>query len=59
MKTRVPVPVAALIWIIVGIILASNKHYGEIHTGSQLATFILAVALWPILAFGGSVGIQF
>lgn len=59
MKTRVPVPLALLIWVVVGIILASSKNYGEIHDGSQLATFILAIVLWPILAFDGSVAIHF
>jgi hypothetical protein len=57
--TRVRIPVVLLIWVIVGIIVAINNNYGHIHNGSDLATFILAVVLWPILVFGGDVLIRF
>ena len=59
MNTRVRVPVVLLIWVIVGIIVAMNKGYGDIDNSSELATFILAVILWPIPALGGRVGIRF
>ncbi|WP_250280456.1 MULTISPECIES: hypothetical protein [unclassified Frankia] len=57
MRTRVQVPFAALIWFAVGIIVAINRDY-QVHTGSQLATFVLAVTSWPVLLLGGSVQIQ-
>ena len=59
MATRVRIPVVLLIWVVVGIVIAMNNNYGHIHNGSQLATFILAVVLWPILVFGGDVLIVF
>jgi hypothetical protein len=59
MNTRVRVPVLLLIWVIIGIIVAMNKGYGDIDNASELATFILAVILWPIPATGGRVGIRF
>jgi hypothetical protein len=59
MGTRVRIPLVLLIWVIVGIAVAVNQNYGHIHNGSQLATFILAVVLWPILVFGGDVLIVF
>lgn len=59
MNTRVRIPVIVLIWIIIGVIVAINKEYGDIDNSSELATFILAVVLWPIPAFDGQVGIRF
>ncbi|WP_165035016.1 MULTISPECIES: hypothetical protein [Protofrankia] len=58
MRTRVQVPIVALVWFAVGIVAAISKNY-QVHSGSQLATFVLAVIIWPILVLGGTVSIQF
>jgi hypothetical protein len=58
-NTRVRVPILVLIWVIIGLIVAINKDYGDIDNASEFATFILAVILWPIPATGGRVGIRF
>ncbi|WP_322768604.1 hypothetical protein [Frankia sp. Cr1] len=58
MRARVQVPIVALIWLVVGIIVALSKSY-EVHTGSQLVTFVLAVTLWPIPLLGGTMTVQF
>jgi hypothetical protein len=50
-------PLMFLIWIVIGVIVAVNKGYSDIDNGSELATFILAVLVWPIPALGGRVGI--
>ncbi|MGH9111186.1 MAG: hypothetical protein ACRDZN_02630 [Acidimicrobiales bacterium] len=58
MLSRVSIPV--IIWVVVGVIVAISKDYSDhLDNGSQIATFILAVVLWPILAFDGAVAIRF
>lgn len=60
MKTKIPVPLFLLLWVVVGVIIAVNKDYGHhLKDASRISTFILAVLLWPILAANGSVGITF
>jgi hypothetical protein len=60
MRGRVRIPIVLLIWIIIGVLVAVNKGYGEVmENASNVATFILAVMLWPIPALDGSVGIVF
>jgi hypothetical protein len=50
----------ALAWFIIGVIVAINEDYGRsLDSASQVATFLLAVVLWPIPATGGAVMIQF
>ena len=54
------IPVILLIWVVVGVIVAITKDYGNsIDSGSEIATFIFAVILWPIPATGGQVAIVF
>jgi hypothetical protein len=49
-----------LVWLIIGVIVAINNHYGRtLENASEVATFIFGVLLWPILAFGGDVLIHF
>jgi hypothetical protein len=48
-----------LLWVIIGVVVAINNGYDEMHNASEIATFVLAVILWPIPAFGGRVGIRF
>jgi hypothetical protein len=52
-------PIVVLVWVIIGVIVALNKDYGDVHNASQVATFILAVILWPIPALDGAVAIRF
>lgn len=59
MHTRVRVPVILLIWVIIGVVVAINKGYDSFDNASEVATFLLAVVLWPILAFDGRVAIRF
>ncbi|WP_322761008.1 hypothetical protein [Frankia sp. Cr2] len=58
MRTRAQVPIVALVWLVVGIVIAVSKTY-EVHNGSQVVTFILAVILWPIPLLGGTITVQF
>ncbi|MGH9234227.1 MAG: hypothetical protein ACRD0R_12935 [Acidimicrobiales bacterium] len=54
------IPTLLLIWVIIGVIVAINKGYGEVmENASNVATFALAVMLWPIPALDGSVAIVF
>lgn len=60
MRGRVRIPIVLLIWIIIGVLVAVNKGYGEVmENASNVATFILAVMLWPIPALDGAVAIIF
>jgi hypothetical protein len=60
MRGRVRIPVVFLIWVIIGILVAVNKGYGEVmENASNVATFMLAVVLWPIPALDGAVSIVF
>lgn len=57
---RVHIPVVVLIWVVIGVIVAVNKGYGDVmENASHVATFALAVALWPIPALDGQVAIAF
>jgi hypothetical protein len=61
MYSRVSIPWLLLIWLVIGVLVAANKGYAEhIDEGAdQIATFILAVILWPIPALGGAVAVRF
>ena len=60
MRGRVRIPILMLIWIIIGVFVAVNKGYANaVDNASQVATFVLAVFLWPIPALDGAVGITF
>ncbi len=60
MRGRVNIPIVLLIWVIIGVLVAVNKGYGEVmENASNVATFVLAVAIWPIPALDGSVAIAF
>ena len=48
----VRIPIVLLIWLVIGVIVAVNKDYAEAWR-AQLATFVLAVFLWPIPALDG------
>jgi hypothetical protein len=60
MRGRISVPIVALVWVIIGVLVAVNKDYGEsFDNASQVATFLLAVVLWPIPALDGQVAVVF
>lgn len=60
MRGRVHIPILLVIWLIIGVLVAVNKGYGEVmDTASDVATFMLAVVLWPIPALDGQVAIIF
>ena len=59
MSRTIELNLLLLLWVIIGVVVAINKGYGEIHNASQMATFVLAVIVWPIPAFDGRVGIHF
>jgi hypothetical protein len=41
------------IYLIVGIVVASNKHYlGDIDTLREIVSALLAIVLWPLLLLG-------
>lgn len=59
-EANMRIPVILLIWVVVGVIVAITNDYGNsIDSGSEIATFIFAVILWPIPATGGQVAIVF
>jgi hypothetical protein len=42
-----------LVWVIVGVALASQKHYlSDFGTWRQVLSAILAIVLWPLLLLG-------
>jgi len=60
MSRNVSISWFLLIWLIVGVVVAINKDYARsLDTASEVATFLLAVLLWPIPATGGAVFIHF
>jgi hypothetical protein len=60
MASRISISWVLLVWLIIGIVVAINKDYAKsLDTADQIATFLLAVLLWPIPATGGAVGISF
>jgi len=60
MNSRVSLAWVLLVWLIIGVVVAINKDYGRaLDNASQIATFLLAVILWPIPATGGVVLISF
>lgn len=45
--------ILGLIWIIVGVALASSKNYlDSLDTIRELVSAALAIALWPLLLLG-------
>jgi hypothetical protein len=60
MSGRVRIPIVFLVWVVIGVLVAVNKDYAEtMDNASQVATFLLAVVLWPIPALDGQVAIVF
>ena len=59
MLGRFSIPWVVVIWVVIGLVVAINKGFADsLNGGSEVATFILAIALWPIPALDGNVLIQ-
>jgi hypothetical protein len=60
MRSRFSIWWVAVIWFGIGLVVAANKNYARsLDSASEIATFILAVILWPVPATDGAVRIQF
>jgi hypothetical protein len=60
MDKRFSVSWVIVIWLVVGVVVTINHHYGDqLQNASQVATFTAGVLLWPVLATGGNVFIAF
>jgi hypothetical protein len=59
MGSRSFFPIVLLVWVVIGVVVALSKDYGNVDNASQAATFVLAVILWPIPALDGAVAIRF
>lgn len=59
-RTSLPQVWILVAWLLIGVIVAINQDYGQqLDNASRVATFMLGVLLWPILAIGGDVAIHF
>lgn len=60
MRGRVHISIWVLVWVVIGVLVAINKGYGDhLNNAAQVGTFILAALLWPIPATGGAVSMHF
>jgi hypothetical protein len=62
MQRFVKFPVAALVglvWAVIGLVVALGNDYGQIDSGSDAWTLVLAIVLWPFLLAGADVAIRF
>jgi hypothetical protein len=48
----------ALLWLIIGLVVALSNGYG-ITNFSSLISFLLALFLWPLVLLGVSLHLQF
>lgn len=59
MLGRFSISWVVVIWVIAGLVVAINKGFADsLNGGSEVATFILAIVVWPIPALDGNVLIQ-
>ena len=50
---RLFVPVVFVIYIVIGVVVASGHHYFEhLDALKPIASAVLAVLLWPLILFG-------
>lgn len=60
MRNQFSISWVGVAWLVIGVIVAINQDYGsQLDNASHIASFILGVILWPILAIGGDVAIRF
>jgi hypothetical protein len=49
----------AIIWIVVGVIVAAaNDYFDSLGTAGRVLTAIAAILLWPLLLFGFDIRIS-
>jgi ABC-type anion transport system duplicated permease subunit len=49
LRTR-RISIGAVIWLVVGVVVASSHHFlDQLHTTSQFGSAILAVLVWPLV----------
>ena len=59
MLGRLTIPWVVVIWLVAGLVVAINKGFADsLNSGSEVATFIAAIVVWPIPALDGNVLIQ-
>ncbi len=52
--------IGGIIYLIIGIIIASNRGYlGDLTSLSHLLSGLLAIILWPLVLFGANLHISF
>ena len=55
---RRPVSLGAVVWIVVGLIVAANKGFlDDLASLSNLLSLVLAVAVWPLVLLDVHFGI--
>jgi hypothetical protein len=57
-SSRVSVSLALLLWIIIGVIVASNEGFADFDSAEHTVQFVMNVLAWPIPAFGGGVDVN-
>jgi ABC-type anion transport system duplicated permease subunit len=58
MYRRRPVSLGLVIWVVIGLLVASTHHYLEnAHTVGGLLSAVLAVVLWPLILIGFTINI--
>jgi hypothetical protein len=58
MQSRVSVSLILLIWVIIGVIVATNEGFADFDSTEHVVQFIMNVIAWPIPAFGGGVDVN-
>jgi hypothetical protein len=55
---RVNVSLVFLIWVVIGVVVATHEGFADFDSGEHITQFILNVLAWPIPAFGGGVDVN-
>jgi hypothetical protein len=51
-------PLVAVVWLVVGCIVAGSHHYFDnLHSIGPIITAVLAVLIWPLILLGVKVNI--
>jgi hypothetical protein len=58
MHSRRSMPLVAVVWLVVGCIVAGSHHYFDnLHSIGPIITAVLAVLIWPLILLGVKVNI--
>jgi len=53
-------PILSLIYIVIGVFVASDHHYLEhLDNIDRIVSALIAIALWPLLLFGANLHVHF